>query len=54
MIERDKYEAKVKAALKQALKIIDEITGPDTHANAKIVAATDLVPLLLELDLDDE
>ena len=50
----DKFEAAVRLAFKQALRIVEEESPPDAHTNSKIVAAARLVHLLLEIDLDDE
>lgn len=50
----DKIEEAVRKAFRKALKIVEEESPPDAHANSKLVAASKLVYMLLEIDLDDE
>lgn len=49
-----KLEEAVAEALEKAIKIVREKTSPETHWNAIIVAAAELAPILIEIDLDDE
>lgn len=50
----DKYEKAVANAFKKALSIVQKVSPPDTHANSLVVAASNLAPLLMEIDLDEE
>jgi hypothetical protein len=49
----DKLEKIVAVAYKKALQIVEENSPPDSNSNSKIIAASYLTPILIEIDLDD-
>lgn len=48
----DFVDGEVEKALRRALKIINKVSDTEINKATKLMAATNLVPILIEIDLD--
>jgi hypothetical protein len=51
---RDKFQEAVAKAYRKALSVIQKESPPDSNANAHILAAAQITPLFIEIDLDED